>query len=68
MRRKISFSVEEYRNKTQDKEVENTYSDLENNNVSLADVKVNMPELIHVHEQMHMHIGTHIALTSEFSV
>lgn len=33
----------EYSNKTQDKEVENTYSDLENNNGPLADVKVNKP-------------------------
>lgn len=38
-----NFSVEEYNNKTQDKEVEKTYSDLENNNGPLADLKVNMP-------------------------
>lgn len=38
-----NFSVVEYSNKTQDKEVENTYSDLENNNGPLADVKVNKP-------------------------
>lgn len=36
--------MEEYGNKTRDKEVENTYSDLESNNVPLADVKMNMPE------------------------
>lgn len=34
--------MEEY-NKTQDKEADNTYSDLENNNGPLADVKVNIP-------------------------
>lgn len=60
-----NFSVEEY-NKTQDKEADNTYSDLENNNGPLADVKVNIPYWIHVHEQMHIH--THIALTFEFSI
>lgn len=38
-----NFSVEEYNSKTQDKEAENTYSDLENNNDPLADVKVTMP-------------------------
>lgn len=36
--------MEGYGIKTQDKEVENTYSDLENDNVPLADVQVNMPE------------------------
>lgn len=60
--------MEEYGNKTRDKEVENTYSDLESNNVPLADVKMNMPEWIHGHEQMHIHIDTHIELTFEFSV
>lgn len=42
--KETSFSVEEYRNKTQNKEAENTYSDLENNNISLADLKANMSE------------------------
>lgn len=36
--------MEEYNSKTQDKEAENTYSDLENNYGPLADVKVTMPK------------------------
>lgn len=43
-KKETSFSVEKYRNKTRNKEVENTYSDLENNNISLADLKEKMSE------------------------
>lgn len=38
IKREISFSLKEYGKKTQDKEVENSYSDLENKSVPLADV------------------------------